>query len=77
MEMVLTDVQLLSMVICGVLSLIAYRVRIPSLAIIPCAGFFILGFQVYSASEDLLVLGLFIMLAITQFVICFRSGSRR
>jgi hypothetical protein len=32
-------------------------------------GLFILGFQVYQSSSDILLLGLMIMLAVSQFII--------
>jgi len=41
------------------------------LAAVPAIGFFILGFEIYTASQDLLVLGLFYMTAVVQFVVCF------
>ena len=77
MDIILTDVQILAMLICGVLSLIAYKVRIPTIAVIPSVGFFVLGFEIYTASEDLLILGLFFMLAVVQFVICFGAANGR
>lgn len=77
MEMILTDIQILSILICGVLSLVSYKVRIPTIAVIPAVGFFLLGFEIYTASDNLLVLGLFIMTAIVQFVICFGAAERR
>ena len=77
MEMVLTDIQILGTIICFILSLVAYKVRIPSISIIPAIGLFVLGFQIYSASEDLLILGLYYFAAITQFVVCFGNGESR
>lgn len=71
-DLVITDVQVLCIIICAVLSFVAYRVRIPSLAIVPAIGFFVLGFEIYSASQDLLVLGLFYLVAVVQFVLAFR-----
>ena len=69
--MVITDIQVLCILMCAVLSFVAYRIRIPSLAVVPAIGFFILGFEIYTASQDLLVLGLFYLVAVIQFVLCF------
>lgn len=77
MDIILTDVQILAVLICGALSLIAYKFRIPTIAVIPSIGFFVLGFEIYTASEDLLILGLFFMLAVVQFVICFGAANGR
>lgn len=77
MDMILTDVQILAVILCATLSLIAYKVRMPPIAVIPAIGFFVLGFEIYTASEDLLILGLFFMLAVVQFVICFEAAHRR
>lgn len=77
LDTVITDLQLLSCLICAILSLVAYRVRIPSLAVVPAIGFFILGFELFNASHDLLILGLFYLVAVVQFVLAFghaRSG---
>jgi len=71
MEMVITDIQILCIAICTVLSFVAYKIRIPTLAVVPAVGFFILGFEIYTASQDLLVLGLFYLVAVVQFVLCF------
>jgi len=77
MEFILTDIQILGTLLCAVLSLVAYRLNIPPLAIIPAIGFFIIGFEIYSASEDLLILALYFTIAVVQFVICFGRSSRR
>ncbi len=77
MDIIITDIQILAMLICAALSFIAYKVRIPTIAVIPAIGFFILGFEIYTASEDLLILGLFFMLAVVQFVICFGAANGR
>lgn len=77
MDFVITDVQILGCIVCAVLSLIAYKCRYPSVAVIPAIGLFILGFEIYTASDDLLILGLFFMLAVVQFVICFDAAHRR
>lgn len=71
MDLIITDVQVLCILMCAVLSFVAYKVRIPSLAVVPAIGFFVLGFEIYSASQDLLVLGLFYLTAVVQFVLCF------
>lgn len=76
MELILTDIQILGMLMCAALAFIAYRVRIPPLAIVPSIGFYVIGFQIYDQSEDPLILVLFIMTAIVSFVICFRSDNR-
>jgi len=73
--MIITDVQILGLLLCGILSVIAYKTKIPSIALIPGAGFFILAFDIYQDTESLLLLGLFFALAVIQFVICF-SGSK-
>ena len=84
MDIIITDIQILAMLICAALSFIAYKVRIPTIAVIIITpvlvgrfGFFILGFEIYTASEDLLILGLFFMLAVVQFVICFGAANGR
>lgn len=73
MELILTDIQILEILLCAALSFVSYKVRIPAIALIPAMGFFILGFQIYTASQDLLILALFYMGAIVQFMVCFRS----
>lgn len=77
MEFILTDIQILATIMCAALSFIAYRLNIPPLAIIPAIGFFIIGFEIYSASENLLILALFFITAVVQFVLCFGRSSRR
>ena len=77
MEMILTDIQILELMMCAVLSFVAYKVKMPSVALIPAIGLFVLGFQIYSSSDDLLILALFYITAILQFVICMGSGRRR
>lgn len=69
--MIVTDVQIISILMCAVLSFVAYKLRIPSLAAVPMVGFFVLGFELYTASQDLLILGLFYLTAVVQFVLCF------
>lgn len=76
MDMVITDIQALALIVCAALSLVAYKVKVPSIALIPAVGFFVLGFEIYNASEDLLILALFFMTAVVQFVLCFGQGSR-
>lgn len=73
MDMVLTDTQILAMLICAALTFVAFRVRMPTLALIPSVGFFILGYQIYDAAHDPLLLALFWVVAVVSFVICFRS----
>lgn len=75
MELIITDIQILCIILCAALSLISYRTRLPPISVIPAIGFFVIGFQIYDASEDLLVLALFYMTAIVQFVVCFGHGS--
>ena len=75
MDMILTDIQILAILLCVGLSLVAYRTRIAPLALVPSIGVFILGFQIYGASEDILILVLFFMAAIAQFVVCFRGND--
>lgn len=77
MEMIITDIQILELVICAVLAYVAYRTKQPAVALIPAIGLFVLGFQIYSASDDLLILALFYISAILQFVLCIGSGRRR
>lgn len=79
MEMIITDIQILSTIICAALSLVAWKARVPPVSIIPAIGFFVIGFQIYDASKDPLILGLYFFLAITQSVLCFGHGesSRR
>lgn len=74
MEMLITDIQILEILLCAALSFVAYKTRMGSVALIPAIGLFILGFQIYSVSDDLLILALFYIAAILQFVICMRSG---
>lgn len=76
MDFVLTDIQILAFIMCAALSFIAYKCRIPTIAVIPAIGFFILGFEIYEASEDLLILGLFFMVAVVQFILCFGHGRK-
>lgn len=73
MDLIITDVQILCIILCAALSFIAYHVRIPAIATVPAIGFFVLGFEIYNASDDLLVLALFYMAAVVQFVVCFRD----
>lgn len=77
MDIVLTDIQILALIMCAVLSYIAYRTRTPTISLIPAIGFFLLGFKIYEASEDLLILALFFMTAIVQFVLCFSHATKR
>lgn len=76
MEMILTDIQILAMLLCLGLSFVAYKTRMAPLALVPSMGFFILGFQIYGECHDILILVLFFMAAITQFVVCFRGSER-
>lgn len=73
MDLILTDVQILGIIMCAVLSFVAYRIRVPSLALVPSVGFFILGYQIFDAAQDPLLLILFWVTAIASFTICFRS----
>ena len=76
MDLILTDIQILCILMCTALSFVSYKVRMPAIAVIPAIGFFILGFEIYSASQDLLILALFFMAAVVQFLVCFRSSGR-
>ena len=76
MDLVITDIQILGILMCAALTFIAYRLRIPSLAIVPSIGFFILGFQIYDEARDPLLLMLFFLTAIVSFVICYRNEGR-
>ena len=73
----LTEAQLLALVICAILSVVAYKCRMPSLALIPGIGFLYLGYQIFEASDDAFLLLLFIIVAVSQFVLCFGSDGRR
>lgn len=73
MDLILTDIQILGIIMCAALSFLAYRFRVPSLAIIPSIGFFVLGFEIFDSSQDPLILMLFFMTAIVSFVLCFRE----
>lgn len=77
METVITDTQVLALIICAALSLAAYKCRMPPLALVPGIGFFILGYQIYDASGDALLLMLFFMVAVSQFILCYRLDGRR
>lgn len=78
MEMILTDVQILATLICAVFSFIAWKMRSPPIAIVPAIGFCYLGLQIYDASGDLMILGLYYFTASVQFLLSFgSSGSRR
>lgn len=65
----LTDTQILALIICAALAIIGYKVKQPAISLIAGIGLFILGFQVYQSSSDILLLGLMIMLAVSQFII--------
>lgn len=71
MEMLLTDIQILALLLCLLMSYIAYRARSPAVSIVPCIGLFLLGFDIYSASDSFLLLGLLVTLAVSIFVICY------
>lgn len=72
MEMILTDIQLLEILICAVLSFVAYRTRIATIALVPSIGFFVLGFQLYDASQDIFILALFFLMAVVSFTVTMR-----
>lgn len=71
----ITDVQILAIIICSVMSYLAFKLRIPPLTLIPSAGFCIIGIQIYQEASDFLILALFIMLALTVSIITY--GRRR
>ena len=73
----LTDTQILALIICAALAIIGYKVKQPGISLIAGVGLFILGFQIYSASSDILLLGLMIMLAVSQFIITVSYSMAR
>lgn len=75
MEIILTDIQLLALLICAILSYVAWKCRVPAVSVIPAIGFFIIGFDIYEASSDLLILGLFFTVAVVQFILAFNHSS--
>lgn len=77
MDLILTDIQILGIIMCAVLSLVAYKCRMPPLSLVPGIGFFILGYQIFDASGDTLILMLFFLTAVSQFVLCYRTDGRR
>lgn len=74
---ILTETQILALIFCLVLSLIAYKTKQPAIASISTIALCIIGFDVYSTSDDLLLLGLCLMLAAVQFIVCLPSSGRR
>ena len=73
----LTETQLLALLICAALAIIGYKVKQPGISLIAGIGLFILGFQIYDSSSDILLLGLMIMLAVSQFIITVSYSVRR
>jgi hypothetical protein len=66
---IFTETQLLALLICAALAIIGYKVKQPGISLISGIGLFILGFQIYQSSSDILLLGLMVMLAVSQFII--------
>lgn len=73
----LTESQILALIICAALAYIGYKVRQPGISLISGIGLFIVGFQIYQSSSDILLLGLMIMLAVTQFIITVSTSMGR
>jgi len=78
---VMTESQLLILIICGVISLLAWKFKQPALALVSGAGIMVLAMQIYNqaAEPDLMLLAMMIFMAITQFVLVVSGAvhSRR
>lgn len=75
MEIIITDIQALALVACLIISYVAYRTRLPALSIVPTVALFIISFQLYTASEDPLIMLILWTCAVVAFIIPYR-GSR-
>lgn len=75
MPLILGDLDILAMIMCAVLSLIAARMRSWPIAFIATVGLVIESLRLYAASQDLLILGLMWAVAFIQLVFA-ESRSR-
>ena len=68
MSLILGDLDILAMVMCAVLSLIAVKMRSWPIAFITTVGLIIESLCLYALSQDLLVLGLMWAVAFIQLI---------
>lgn len=65
----------LAMIVCAGLALIGYKMRMWPVTFISSLGWLVIAMDLFKESEDYLVLGLLLMLSITQ-VICVKEAER-
>lgn len=67
--MIITDVIALSMLVCLLLGILAYKMRAWPVMLISSIGWMIVGLRIHELSGDLLPLGLIVMVAIAQIFV--------
>lgn len=74
----MTEGQLLVLIMCAILSVLAYKFKQPGLSLIAGAAMFILAVQLYDPeSPDLLLLAMLFAMAIIQFVLVTAHSIKR
>ena len=74
----MTDGQILVLIMCAVFAFLAYKFRQPALSLIAGAAMFVLSVQLYDPdSPDLLLLAMLISMAIIQFVLVLSVSLKR
>lgn len=70
----LEEVTILAMIICAGLALIGYHMRMWPVTFISSLGWLVIAMQLFEETDSYLVLGLLLMLSITQ-IICVREAE--
>lgn len=68
LQTILTDVDVLILVVCVALTLIAHKARSWPPAFLSMVGLIILALRIFDAGQDLLLLGLMLAVAIIQVI---------
>lgn len=72
-----TEAQILILIICAIMALAGYKLKQPGLSFIAMVGLFIVSMDLYNASSDLLLLGVMLAAAISQFFITLSYSVER
>lgn len=70
----LEEMTVLAMIICAGLALIGYKMHMWPVTFISSLGWLVIAMQLFQETESYLVLGLLLMLSITQ-IICVREAE--
>lgn len=69
----LDPIYVFGMLLCLLIAYLGYKQKSPAIMLVSCFGWIIIGFRIFEAAQDYLVLGLMVMVAFSQFFLAWRK----